>query len=549
MKKYHLYLWFIALVGLMTSCSQDETDALQTATESNRVTLTASLPEDFAQIGTRALPAAPDNHKLRCILEVRSWHDRQLKVRQEKIVTEGGTSGITFKFELADPGEYKALLWADYIDKDATASPTTIGGLSVDHFPDKYYGTDQDDDYGAQGLLEVKIKAYTNAPEVRDAFFASQSFTKEATALKGLKATLTRPFTKLTIAEKDATNFGYCDGVTVTYKVPERLNLFSDYTSDKYSATMTCNSGNSNFSESIEINGASCKILFSDYILAGDDATMDFIKLEFSSVSGNGKMLKEITIPSGIPLKRNYCVNAAGTLITAEDEPSTTTEMTVDINDTWTTEKYNIPAKVGDYYYSDETWSTILDVSKICIGLVYEVDYKGTSGKIVSLDGPPENWNGGSNTAGKLAWGPQETLTNATDENDGLKNMATIKNLSSDFSNYDAFRWVHAQNPEGTNYSTATTGVWYLPAVNEVAALSEAYVADPNFNEKLIQAGGREFLETEGNRTFWCSTENRANAGWYCLISITDGGSGAGNRKDAEEHVRCIRKFQHSTAN
>ena len=50
MKKYHLYLWFIALVGLMTSCSQDETDALQTATESNRVTLTASLPEDFAQI-------------------------------------------------------------------------------------------------------------------------------------------------------------------------------------------------------------------------------------------------------------------------------------------------------------------------------------------------------------------------------------------------------------------------------------------------------------------------------------------------------------------
>ena len=58
MKKYHLYLWFIALVGLMTSCSQDETDALQTATESNRVTLTASLPEDFAQIGTRALPTA-----------------------------------------------------------------------------------------------------------------------------------------------------------------------------------------------------------------------------------------------------------------------------------------------------------------------------------------------------------------------------------------------------------------------------------------------------------------------------------------------------------
>ncbi len=69
MKKYHLYLWLVALVGLMTSCSQDETDALQTATDANRVTLTASLPADFVQIGTRALPSAK-NHQLRCILEV-----------------------------------------------------------------------------------------------------------------------------------------------------------------------------------------------------------------------------------------------------------------------------------------------------------------------------------------------------------------------------------------------------------------------------------------------------------------------------------------------
>lgn len=62
MKKYHLYLWLVALVGLMTSCSQDETDALQTATDANRVTLTASLPADFVQIGTRrCLPRRTTN--------------------------------------------------------------------------------------------------------------------------------------------------------------------------------------------------------------------------------------------------------------------------------------------------------------------------------------------------------------------------------------------------------------------------------------------------------------------------------------------------------
>lgn len=31
MKKYHLYLWIIALIGMITSCSQNETDALQNA--------------------------------------------------------------------------------------------------------------------------------------------------------------------------------------------------------------------------------------------------------------------------------------------------------------------------------------------------------------------------------------------------------------------------------------------------------------------------------------------------------------------------------------
>lgn len=116
MKKYHLYLWFIALVGLMTSCSQDETDALQTATESNRVTLTASLPEDFAQIGTRALPTAPtDDYTLRCILEV--WTrdaSPALKYREEKVKLTG--DNIVFDFKI-DKGTYDCLFWADFIEK------------------------------------------------------------------------------------------------------------------------------------------------------------------------------------------------------------------------------------------------------------------------------------------------------------------------------------------------------------------------------------------------------------------------------------------------
>ena len=62
MKKYHLYLWIIALIGMITSCSQNETDALQNA-NNKMVSITASLPVDFVQPNPQsraALPEAPD---------------------------------------------------------------------------------------------------------------------------------------------------------------------------------------------------------------------------------------------------------------------------------------------------------------------------------------------------------------------------------------------------------------------------------------------------------------------------------------------------------
>lgn len=97
MKKYRFYLWLIALAGLITSCSQDEADTL-TAGESNRVSFTASLPADFAQPGTRALPTPPNDYagnsyKLRCILEVWSKDLSTLIVRKEASALSSSCSG------------------------------------------------------------------------------------------------------------------------------------------------------------------------------------------------------------------------------------------------------------------------------------------------------------------------------------------------------------------------------------------------------------------------------------------------------------------------
>lgn len=332
MKKYHLYLWIIALVGLMTSCSQDETDALPTDTNANRVTLTASLPADFAQPQpkSRALPAAPTGHKLRCILEV--WDTEgtsSLKIRKEICPTAGATE-IDFSFDLATAGKYKALLWADYLLASKTTSSKDIAGLTgVDSYGDRYYIT-------TNGLKEVESSTdIPQKPEVWDAFCASVEFTKAEEALTIPTTTLTRPLMKLTIAEKNAQRFASCERVTVEFDSPTKFNVATGSVIEKRSRNITATNEWLNYGNDITIGGKTCETLICLYLFANEaDGTMDNIKLEFTS-SKQGKSLPTVTIPAGIPLKRNYCVNAAGNLI---GEPSSSTvNMTVDINSDWTT--------------------------------------------------------------------------------------------------------------------------------------------------------------------------------------------------------------------
>lgn len=339
MKKYHLYLWIIALVGLMTSCSQDETDALPTDTNANRVTLTASLPADFVQpqLKSRALPAAPTDHKLRCILEVWDTEDTPaLKIRQE-ICPSAGDAEIDFSFDLATAGTYKALLWADYIPANQEKSSQEIAGLAgVDSYGNKYYTT-------TNGLKEVEISITLPIyPEEGDAFFASAEFTKAEKALTIPTVTLTRPFMKLTIAEKNAERFASCEHVIAHFNTLYKFDVATGNATGIKNYGLPAANGHRNYGNDITIGGQTCETLICLYLFANaEDGTMGDIKLEFAS-SDASKSLPTVTIPAGIPLKRNYCVNAAGNLI---GEPSSSTvNMTVDINSDWTTpdEKYDI---------------------------------------------------------------------------------------------------------------------------------------------------------------------------------------------------------------
>ena len=512
MKKYNFYLWLTVLVGLLASCSQDEAAGPQT-NQSNRVSLTASLPADFAQPETRAVPPAPAGHKLRCILEVWSQDaSPQLIVRKEECAT--GTESFQFSFELQDIGNYKALLWADYIADGAASSPATIAELSgVGHFPDKYYKTNTDGGLKAVSIIE---SAYTNTA-ARDAFFASVPFEKKATALNDLSASLTRPFTLLTIAEKNATNFGYCKKVKASYSVPKTINVSDGTLSGTYAATYDA----APEGRDISVKAVTCKTLFSDYIFAVADGTMNEIALKFTATSESGKVLNEVTIPTGTPAKRNYQINAAGNLIAAEDAPSTSVQMTVDISSSFTgsyDKDIEIPAKVGDYYYSDGTWSTDLNASKTVLGVVFKVG-PGT-GETAEAYGSKLATNKIRGYVVALKNDPEAPYCTATNESFGLSASETdytgyagtqkLQNRA-DYSQttFPALYTILNRTPK-SEAGVKNSG-WYMPSVAQLLDVhANLNILDPkltavNGGKTIYDDYGDHVTTTEKDATHWRS--------------------------------------------
>ena len=67
--KKNLFFGLMALAGLFTSCSQDDTDASPTA-DSNQVSMSIGMPADFVKTRASAPATFPAGHTLRCILEV-----------------------------------------------------------------------------------------------------------------------------------------------------------------------------------------------------------------------------------------------------------------------------------------------------------------------------------------------------------------------------------------------------------------------------------------------------------------------------------------------
>ena len=107
---------------------------------------------------------------------------------------------------------------------------------------------------------------------------------------------------------------------------------------------------------------------------------------------------------------------------------------------------------IGDYYYSDNTFTTELDPSKTVIGIVFYVNPDGVGGMIVGLD-----------EYEKAPWGAADEETGANDHVDGMVNMEKIKRTYEWETNHPQFKWAADKTEGGLS--------WYIPATQEARQL------------------------------------------------------------------------------
>lgn len=114
-------------------------------------------------------------------------------------------------------------------------------------------------------------------------------------------------------------------------------------------------------------------------------------------------------------------------------------------------------AKVGQYFFSDNTWeaSGIVE-GKTCVGVIFYLNPDKRSGKIVSLDEAPN-----------LKWSTAAAESpKAESAIDGESNLAKIQAISNWQESFDAEAWCVAKNSGDIR--------WYLPAVDELRQLFAA---------------------------------------------------------------------------
>lgn len=389
MKKNFIYLAMTLLVGLFSSCSQEETvDA--SASQSKLFSITAELPTEY-RANTRAIPAV-ENHYLRCILEITDTDGNRVH-REEKLGTDATDGKLSFSFAIEAAGTYNYRMWADFIDANGQGKDPVTG-----QYTDKFFHTED-----LTNITVIDPAALYNT-DACDAFSGHGSFEKgQATIENPLSVTLIRPFAKLIVSDKSKESFDKCTTVSVSQEMPAGFDVSTGtVSSEMVTATLPASAPLGTGTQTGETYDLE---LFSCYIFADDDALGE-IAMTFVTTDGG----REIAIPANVPVKKNTRTLVRGYLVAeSQNNGQIDTDFgewnpDLDNGDVEPTEP-TVNPEIGDYYYSDGTYSSELkeDANNPCIGIVFATkaidgdaasaygEYTSIKGYVMALESAPTN--------------------------------------------------------------------------------------------------------------------------------------------------------------
>lgn len=481
MKKILLYSTLALGVGLC-SCSQEDLGENPAQAVGQPVTVSVQLPGEVGSDGlSRALPTVPEGCVLRCILFVSDNDESTEDIRQE-VIAENAADNITFSF--TPPAEnYTCSFWADFLPKDGNVT----GEGDEKRYTDLYYNT--------QNLPNVTFADNTTILFNNDACDAFTGHFTQDEITSGTPVTLSRPLAKVNFVAKEDISGNV--SVTSGYTVSNGMNISTGAVSTT-TATLSCTDK--------AVADAEGNVLFYNYLFADGESTK--LPASISYTLGD----KEGTIPTNeIPLAANTPYNLSFSTASGEVVAS---------------------PKVGDYFFTDGTWSSSLDgnIEKTVAGVVFAVKGDGTSSAIES-DGTTNYSNVGGATdvlawviaakdAGNFRFLAENQTISALPENLGTETTDVFgyKNSNAwqtqNASNYLAVNGaLNYKVGEETTPISGTSG-WYLPSMGQMEALVKVYATKVDTGENPTEGTATCTLSTVGT-----SLQNLSDSNDEALMS------------------------------
>lgn len=319
MKRANFYLGIIALIGLISSCSQHE-EMADAGQESKTVTFNVGTD---IQIGTRAATdyTIPTGYQLRYMMAVYKpdWTGTTgatingNPIKRVEVTSTDISASATLSTEL-EKGTYNIAFFADFIPSDA--APTN--GM----YEDKWWDT--------ANPYQISVRNQ-NAPQTLNDQLAWDGFVgTELNVVKGdgeinLSVQLKRPMARINLIATDEDPSAITKAV-LTIQPPYLWYLFKNQDTENTQNTVT-----ETIVYSTGINGLSKNSTIMSYFTmcpkAGGVTPKEYTLRIYTDNPANPYNI--ITIPANIPIKANYITNIKGNFLDKENKNVTYT-VTVD---------------------------------------------------------------------------------------------------------------------------------------------------------------------------------------------------------------------------